>query len=128
MSYSDFKGTVTEYKNLHHWVGVHFGKPLKCEDCDTTTAKRYDWACIDGQYDKERSNWKRLCRSCHQKFDSHLFIGKRFAGKSHKPESRSKTSESLRSYWAKHPEQMKEMVVRRVATRKRNKELKNVSI
>lgn len=128
--YSKFNGTMSQYKYLHVKVNKAFGRPQKCEDCGTTTARRYDWANLGNNYGYpyvvKREDWRRLCRSCHQMLDAELFLGKRFAGKSHKATSRAKTSETLRKYWAEHPEQMKEMVERRVVTRKRNKELKNV--
>ena len=130
--YSKFNGTVSHYKHLHRKVAKVFGTPSECEDCGTTEAKRYDWANLGNNYGYpyvvKREDWKRLCRSCHQKLDAALFEGKRFTGKKHKPESRAKTTETLKKYWAEHPEQMKELVAKRVATRKRNKELRSVTV
>lgn len=57
------------YYIVHHWVNETLGKPNKCEDCNTTNAKRYEWANISKQYLKDISDWKRLCRSCHTIFD-----------------------------------------------------------
>jgi hypothetical protein len=122
--YSEFPGTTTEYKNLHQWVNTHFGKPHLCDECGTTDAKRYDWAAIEGRYTKDRKDWRRLCRSCHQKFDAHLFIGKRFSGKQHREDSKRRTSETLKAYWAAHPEQLREIHRKSVESRLRNKALR----
>lgn len=101
--YSEFKGTSSQYKYLHLLVNKAFGRPRVCEDCGSTDAKRYDWANNGSNYGYpyvvNREDWVRLCRSCHQKKDAHLFVGKRFAGKRHTFESRAKTSASLRRYY-----------------------------
>lgn len=57
------------YFVLHNWVVEQLGKPLKCETCLTTSAKRFDWANISGKYKRNLKDWKRLCRSCHLKLD-----------------------------------------------------------
>lgn len=44
------------------------GNPSKCEECGTTSAKRYDWANLTGRYNDPK-DFKRMCRSCHLKFD-----------------------------------------------------------
>jgi len=121
-SYSQFNGTVTQYKNLHQWVNKQFGRPGVCEDCGTTDAKRYDWAAIGGRYTKLRADWKRLCRSCHQKFDAELFIGKRFAGKSHSDKSKLKTSTTMKDYWKNHPEKYLETRRKSAETIRKRKE------
>jgi len=98
--YSKFNGTISQYKYLHVKVSKTFGRPKLCEDCGTTTAKRYDWANQGNNYGYpyvvKREDWKRLCRSCHQKQDAELFIGKRFSGHTHTAESKAKTSATLR--------------------------------
>lgn len=97
--YSKFNGTTSQYKYLHVKVAKAFGKPKLCEDCKTTTAKRYDWANTGDNYGYPyvvlRENWRRLCRSCHQKLDADMFVGKRFAGHKHTEESKAKTSATL---------------------------------
>lgn len=80
--YKHFRETVpTEHKSwawkggnvgkggLHNWVQKHKGKPRKCEHCHTTKAKQYDWANISQEYKRDVNDFKRLCRSCHAKFD-----------------------------------------------------------
>jgi len=128
MSYSEFNGSTSQYKYLHVKVAKAFGKPALCEDCGRTDAKRYDWANLgnnyDGNYIIRREDWRRLCRSCHQKHDAHLFIGKRFSGKKHRAESRAKTSATLKKFWAEHPE-VYEQLLRTKAEKRR---LTNVGI
>lgn len=101
--YSEFNGTTSQYKYLHVKVAKAFGKPSLCEDCGVTDAKRYDWANQGNNYGYpyvvKREDWKRLCRSCHQRQDAHLFIGKRYSGKTHTEESRLKTSEAMKRQW-----------------------------
>lgn len=123
--YSEFKGTTSQYKYLHVLVAKTFGKPELCIDCGTTEAKRYDWANTGNNYGYpyvvKREDWVRLCRSCHQKRDAHLFIGKRFSGKKHKKESKNKTSVTLKTFWDNNPEWKKEVHQRSVISRLRNK-------
>ncbi len=63
--------TTTEYQKVHEWVRKHRGAPKKCEDCSTDSPRKtYDWANVSGEYRWELDDWKRLCRSCHKKFDA----------------------------------------------------------
>lgn len=64
-----WKGDKVGKSALHNWVEKHKGKPKKCEHCGTTKAKQYDWANISGEYKRELNDFKRLCRSCHAKYD-----------------------------------------------------------
>lgn len=59
----------TEYRVLHHWVQRNLGTPSRCVDCGDTSAKRYHWANISGKYNRDLQDWKRLCPTCHSKFD-----------------------------------------------------------
>lgn len=63
------KPESTNYRTIHWWVQRVLGKPNKCEYCDNTNAKAYDWANIDHTYKRDINDWVRLCRSCHIKFD-----------------------------------------------------------
>ncbi len=65
----NWKGDNVGKTALHNWVERHLGKPKKCEHCSTTNAKQYDWANISQEYKRDLSDWKRLCRSCHAKYD-----------------------------------------------------------
>lgn len=65
-----WKGDKVGYHALHRWVDLHKGKPSKCEHCGTTTAKKFEWANIDGQYNRSLDDFIRLCTSCHRKYDN----------------------------------------------------------
>ena len=67
-----WKGEKVGYPGVHDWIKEHYGRPNICENCKTTTAKRFEWANISGKYKRDISDFKRLCTKCHRKFDSHL--------------------------------------------------------
>lgn len=69
----NWAGDRVGYKGLHKWVQTSFGKPSLCEHCGTTTAKIFDWANVSRLYKRDRSDWIRLCRSCHSAYDSNGF-------------------------------------------------------
>ena len=64
-----WKGNDVGKEGLHSWVKKHLGTPKKCEHCNTTTAKCYDWANKSQTYKRDLTDWIRLCRSCHTKYD-----------------------------------------------------------
>lgn len=64
-----WKGDKITYAGIHSYIKLKFGKPLKCEECKTEKAKRYDWANVSGKYLRAREDWRRLCRKCHFKMD-----------------------------------------------------------
>lgn len=66
---SSWKGENATYKALHYRVNNVRGQAKKCEDCGTETAKRYEWANVSGKY-SDVQDYKRLCKSCHSKFDN----------------------------------------------------------
>lgn len=70
--YKTFKGTNSEYRMLHYWVEKQLGKPSHCVNCETLTAKRYEWANVSGDYLKDISDWERLCTRCHRLIDFQL--------------------------------------------------------
>lgn len=65
---SSWKGNNADYKALHYRVNNIRGKPSKCEICNTTSAKRYEWANMSGDY-ANPYDYKRMCKSCHSKND-----------------------------------------------------------
>ena len=69
-SYYQWKGQKVGNIALHQWVMKHLGKPEKCSECLTTKAKRFEWANISRQYKRDLSDWKRLCKKCHIRFDN----------------------------------------------------------
>lgn len=65
-----WRGDSIGYKPLHSWIKYHFGKPSFCEHCKTTTAKWFHSASRDGKtYTRKRSDWLRICQSCHFRMD-----------------------------------------------------------
>lgn len=68
---ASWKGdNITSYQHLHRWIRSTYGKPSKCDDCGISDSrKRYEWANISGEYRRDISDYKRLCRSCHTVFD-----------------------------------------------------------
>ena len=72
-----WKGDEAGYGARHDWIRYHFGRPKKCDDCGTTKIPKgkkwwFEWANISGKYKRKKSDWKRLCRLCHCRMDSHL--------------------------------------------------------
>jgi hypothetical protein len=67
----NWKGVDVAYNALHHWVRRNFEKDNRCEHCGNEEYKprRYQWANKSGQYLRERSDWLRLCASCHKHYD-----------------------------------------------------------
>lgn len=59
----------TSYGGVHRWVKRKFGSPSKCENCRTTSSKKFEWANISREYKLERSDWARLCCQCHRRYD-----------------------------------------------------------
>lgn len=56
---------------VHTWLTEVYGNIKVCEgkDCRKISTN-YDWALIHGkQYERKRKNFKRLCRSCHLRYD-----------------------------------------------------------
>jgi hypothetical protein len=65
---SSWKGDAAGYKALHLRVAMSRGKPSLCEECGTTSARRYEWASISGNY-ADPKDYRRLCASCHRRAD-----------------------------------------------------------
>lgn len=59
------------YSALHVWVKNRLGKPKKCEECGKgqLVGRQIEWANISGKYERDEKDWKRLCVSCHRKYD-----------------------------------------------------------
>ena len=62
-----WKGDKVGYTSLHQWLYRKLGQPNKCEHCGKN--KKCDWANKSGKYKRIVSDWIRLCRKCHIKFD-----------------------------------------------------------
>lgn len=56
------------YRWLHYWVNKNLPKPEFCEECKTRPP--YDASNISGEYRRDLSDYRWLCRSCHWKYDN----------------------------------------------------------
>lgn len=66
----NYKGDNAGYFAIHNWIRKKLGSPKKCEHCKTENPKtRYEWANISRKNKREPSDWIRLCKKCHSKFD-----------------------------------------------------------
>ncbi len=73
-----WRGDSAKYAALHLRVETARGKPSLCEDCGTRSATRFEWANLTGNY-ADVNDYRRLCCSCHHKFDGHARNLGRFA-------------------------------------------------
>lgn len=66
-----WKGDSVGYYGVHDWIKYHYGSPLKCEQCgfESERSMQFNWANISKRYKRDRSDWLRLCRKCHHKYD-----------------------------------------------------------
>jgi hypothetical protein len=77
-----WKGDKVGYSGLHKRIRREFGQPDTCEHCHKSglTGKQIHWANKSGMYKSERSDWLRLCVTCHRRYDKGRFsIASRFA-------------------------------------------------
>jgi len=67
---SNWKGdNATNLTTFHKRVENELGKPNKCEICGRTDKDTvYDWGNLTGNYN-DINDYKRMCRSCHKKYD-----------------------------------------------------------
>lgn len=70
-----WKGDSVGYFALHSWVIRRLGSPQECSKCHTTTSKKFEWANISREYKRDLTDWKRLCKECHLKYDEVLKKG-----------------------------------------------------
>jgi predicted DNA-binding protein YlxM (UPF0122 family) len=67
---SSWVGNNAVYATIHKRIEVLYGKPCKCEICGCIKPNiRYEWANITGDYFDIKNGYKRMCVSCHRKFD-----------------------------------------------------------
>lgn len=66
---NSWKGDNVGYSGLHKWVTKHLGQPKYCAYCQTTIAKKYQWANISHAYKRDLDDWIRLCVKCHMAYD-----------------------------------------------------------
>ena len=116
--YTVWRGTALEYKSLHKRIGRRFGRPQGCQRCPRVSGTRFDWANVSGNYNEfDRSDWLRLCRFCHMALDKDNFTGKRFSGKQHTEESRSKISAAMKRRWQEDREKRMLSIQKMVETK-----------
>ncbi len=67
----NWKGENVGYRGLHEWIYNHLGQPDACEFCEQTglSGHKIHWANKSGQYERNLSDWLRLCVSCHKRYD-----------------------------------------------------------
>jgi hypothetical protein len=67
-----FKGDKVGKSALHDWVKARLGTPMKCEQCgfESDNPCQINWANKSGEYKRDLSDWLRLCRKCHHKYDN----------------------------------------------------------
>lgn len=63
------KKKIDKYWELHRYIESQLGKPKQCSHCKTKRKTQYDWCNISHKYKRDLSDWRRLCASCHQKYD-----------------------------------------------------------
>lgn len=66
----EWKGDDAGYTAIHKWVRRKLGGDNKCQHCNRTDQKKYEWANIDHKYRRVLEDWMRLCTSCHRKHDN----------------------------------------------------------
>lgn len=73
-----WKGDNVGIPGVHDWVKNILGKPNKCENCgfesDPNKPQQMHWANISGKYKRDLTDWIRLCRKCHWRFDRTNYI------------------------------------------------------
>ena len=67
--YKRFKGSATEYINLHNRIKGKKGIPSKCYLCDKADYK-LELANLTQKYTEDLSDWAYMCGSCHKRYDS----------------------------------------------------------
>lgn len=63
--------TKTERLKIHSWLRSEYGNANSCSslECDGLS-KKYNWALKKGkEYEKNISNYRKLCIRCHKKYD-----------------------------------------------------------
>ena len=65
-----WKGENVSYRNLHRWVERFLGKPRTCSSCETfVQGKGIHWANKSHLYQRNLTDWVRLCAKCHAAYD-----------------------------------------------------------
>lgn len=67
----NWKGDKAGYGAIHDFMKYMYGLAYKCDVCHVKGKKKYEWACVTGNYTRQLRDWKMMCTSCHRKFDGH---------------------------------------------------------
>lgn len=65
-----WKGDQVGFGSLHQWVSRKLGRPKYCEHCKRSDLKKYEWANKSREYKRDIYDWIRLCKKCHNKYDT----------------------------------------------------------
>ena len=63
------RDNTQEYRQIHKWLRRNFGDADICEMDNNHKSNKYEWANISGNYLKDINDWKKMCPSCHRKYD-----------------------------------------------------------
>ena len=42
---------------------------MRCDNCGSIDAKKYEWANIDHKYNRILDDYIQMCTTCHRKYD-----------------------------------------------------------
>lgn len=74
----NWKGDAAGYYAVHIWMVTNFPKTGICEHCEIAADRRpHDYANLSGDYRRDRSDWKELCRKCHRALDMPKVLARR---------------------------------------------------
>ena len=65
----NWKGNSAGIIAIHLWISRWKGRPKKCENCGTESAKKYEWTNIDHKYRRVLKDYIRMCTPCHRNYD-----------------------------------------------------------
>lgn len=71
---SNWKGDNVGYIALHDWVDIHMPDIKECMYCGSEDSLQ--WANISRKYKRDLSDWMRLCRGCHRRYDGQYKLEK----------------------------------------------------
>lgn len=81
--YNKGKFDIATKYGIHNWVKQTLGQPKVCEQCGSDFW--VEWANKSQQYKAIESDWLRLCRKCHMKYDKEFGIREHSNWKGGKP-------------------------------------------
>lgn len=65
-----WKGENVSYRNLHRWIERQLGKPDNCSHCGKIGyGRQMHWANKSRNYQRNITDWIRLCPKCHKAYD-----------------------------------------------------------